>query len=149
MTNQALLYQRCKSILERSKESSDSTRLFHQFPQTVQDAIASKSRLGIEEMPIVCCSLDSDNWTLITSLQLISCRDGHLVALEWDKLSYASPVEVGDLAKNPQLKLQRNKLRLEMSDGLEHELALDPKTFHTFWKLIDVMMLTRGPQDSV
>jgi hypothetical protein len=142
MTATLLAVQRCRSVLQRSRYQSPTTRPFEELEESIRETIEHEIQLGTDELPVVCCFLSDNTWTLVTSKRLVWVNDGPAGAVGWQDVRYCDPEDADKLIARPQSKRDRQRLVITSSSGQKFEIALDPRTFPPLWKIIEIMVRT-------
>jgi hypothetical protein len=140
--NASLVMQRCIAKLRQGGEETQFTKVFHHFPQAVQDALLSVLQPRPDEQPIIACVQNKETWALITSQRLAWFNNETLTQLEWAEVESSAVHDIEAIANNPLAKLERNQLTVVTVTKEVFQVPLDPEAFHGFWGAVSVMIKT-------
>lgn len=141
--------ERLLRIFARSGGEGSRIRAFESFPEQVRERVRGEAEPSEREELILASYNDENNWTLLTSEQLIAKRASVAIRLGWSEISDAT-ADLNEartaLAASKQGKLHLTRLWVVRPDGGRLELSLEPgPSFIAFWNVLKtVAVLTES-----
>src|SRR6266511_5195806 len=111
-------------FLRRGRETS-RTKLFENFPTSMQSSLLTSSITDPQELPILASVLNSEHWVLITTNKIVDYRHGNPTSIACMLLEDATVALGVDAMRGATTKSELSSLKLKLYGKHDYLLEVE------------------------
>lgn len=146
MTQSESLKDVLSSIFRRRGGLTPRTLLFQESLNPAQAIMIRLAKLGPEELPILSCAVDDEQWVLLTTERLFHFDADKLKWIENREITDATVDIVRDMAGGARTKQDCKTIVVALRSGLKHRIEFESgPPLIGFWNVLKHLAVKSGP----